>query len=142
EALEIDRHALPPVPRDVATDLCNVASILAGEGDFSKAEPLFNEALKINRDLLPADFAQYVSTVEKFAGALQDFGRPGDAESLLREALEAQQKKLEPQDHLNDKILNILKGLLLATDRELEAAALAAEFASVRPSTRPAPANP
>lgn len=69
EALEIDRATIGEGHPDYATRLNNLATVLRDQDKPEEARPLFEQALAIYRDTLPADH-HYISEVEKSLAAL------------------------------------------------------------------------
>ncbi len=72
---------------DLAHAICDLAMALGVTGDYTAAEPLFREAMKMNRRLLDAKDPELASSLNSFATFMADRGDHAAAEQLFREAL-------------------------------------------------------
>jgi len=86
-ALAIAR-ATPTAGDALAEALNNLALLLASQGQFAEAEPLYREALDVNLARLGARNPARATTLDNLAQVLAATGRPDEAERLYREALE------------------------------------------------------
>jgi eukaryotic-like serine/threonine-protein kinase len=71
-----------------ASLLNNLAVHYHGTGDFARAEPLFREALDLDRRVYGARHAQVAGVLNNLASAVHYQGRHAEAEALYREAIE------------------------------------------------------
>ena len=84
----------------VATNLNNLASVMAAQGGDSEAESLFEAALAIRRDVLPPEHPHIAYTLHGLGRLHLARRRPDKAVVLLREALDIRQKVLG-EDHVD-----------------------------------------
>jgi tetratricopeptide (TPR) repeat protein len=68
------------------------------EGEYAKAEPLYQEALRIQRKVLGPEHPDTANSLDNLAGLYQAMGEYAKAEPLRHEALRIRQKVLGP-DH-------------------------------------------
>ena len=66
----------------------NLATLLAATGRYDEAEPLFRQALEIDRKTLGERHPLYATRLNNLASLLKDTGRHEEAESFYRQALE------------------------------------------------------
>ena len=82
--------------------LNNLAGLLQATGRNAEAEPLYREALEIDRNTLGEAHPDYAILLNNLAGLLQATGRDAEAEPLYREALAVFEQALGA-DHPNTK---------------------------------------
>ncbi|WP_299654217.1 tetratricopeptide repeat protein [uncultured Tateyamaria sp.] len=104
-----------------ATALNNLAESYRSLGRFEEAEPLYREALEIDRDVLDERHPDYAIRLNNLAGLLRDTGRFEEAEPLFREALEIGREVLGGRHPDVAVRLNNLADLLQDTGRIEEA---------------------
>ncbi|HEY9865018.1 MAG TPA: tetratricopeptide repeat protein, partial [Candidatus Obscuribacterales bacterium] len=78
-------QALPPDYPDLATHLNNLATLYRSQGRYSEAEPLFLEALAINRQALPPNHPSLATSCNNLANLYRHQGRYSEAEPLYQE---------------------------------------------------------
>ena len=66
-------------------------------GEYAKAEPLYQEALRIRQKVLGPEHPDTAISLNNLAVLYQDIGEYAKAEPLLREALRIRQKVLGPE---------------------------------------------
>ena len=66
-------------------------------GEYAKAEPLFQEALRIRQKVLGQNIPTRRISLNNLAVLYQDMGEYAKAEPLLQEALRIRQKVLGPE---------------------------------------------
>lgn len=71
----------------MAASTSSLAGLLASQGRFAEADPLFAEALRMHREQLGADHPDTLASMSSFARVLQRQGKVDEAESLFQEAL-------------------------------------------------------
>ena len=81
-------------------------------GDYTKAEPLYREALRIARTALGEDDPDFAASVKDLASLYQAMGSYKRAERLFRQAVEIYRKSAGDQDLGFARSLNDLAGLL------------------------------
>jgi tetratricopeptide (TPR) repeat protein len=79
---------------DVATSLSNLAELYYAMGEYPKAEPLFEEALRIRRKVLGPKHLDTALSLNNLALLYHAMGEYAKAEPLLEEALRIRQKVL------------------------------------------------
>ena len=80
-------------------------------GEYPKAEPLVQEALRIFRKVLGPEHPDTVQSLNNLASLDQAMGEFAKAETLYQEALRTRQKVFRPADPDTAKILNNLAEL-------------------------------
>ncbi|MEP6579873.1 tetratricopeptide repeat protein [Microcoleus vaginatus GB2-A3] len=110
---------------DVEAELSSSLNYLAGlyesQGRYSEAEPLFLQALEIDRRSLPEDHPSLAIHLNNLAFLYKSQGRYSEAEPLFLQALEIDRRSL-PEDHPSLAIhLNNLAGLYQSQGRYSEA---------------------
>jgi len=87
---------------DVEAALSSSLNYLAGlyqsQGRYSEAEPLYLQALEIDRRSLPEDHPDLASALNNLAGLYESQGRYSEAEPLYLQAVEIYRRSL-PEDH-------------------------------------------
>jgi CHAT domain-containing protein len=127
QAVALCRQLYPAGHRNLAQSLNNLAHVLEAQGRLAAAEPLYREALAMNKRLYPeakypGGHPELALSLNNLAAVLQHQGRLEEAEPLHREGL-AMNKRLYPEadypaghpDLANS--LNNLAHLLLAQGR-------------------------
>lgn len=97
EALELS-EALGPDHPDTATALHNLAALYDEIGNYAKAEPLYQRALKIREKALGPDHPDTATVLNNLGGLYREMDDYAKAESLLQRALKIREKALGP-DH-------------------------------------------
>ena len=80
-----EEHQVAPEER--ATGLNNLAGLYKAQGRLAEAEPLYQEALALNRQALRAGHPHIAASLNNLASLYQDQGRLAEAEPLYQEAL-------------------------------------------------------
>ena len=94
-------------------------------GEYTKAEPLYQETLLIRQKVLGPEHPDTAQSLNNLAGLYRDMGEYAKAEPLYQEALRIWQKVLGPEHPDTAKSLNNLASLCLDLGRFDEARALA-----------------
>jgi len=97
-ALATRRRVLGEVHPDVATGLCNLASLREMQGDYPEAERLFREALCMRQELFGEEHSEVAAVLVRLGAVYSFQGRYDEAEATLRQAL-ALQRKLLGEEH-------------------------------------------
>jgi CHAT domain-containing protein/tetratricopeptide (TPR) repeat protein len=84
----------------VAQSLGNLGVVLHARGKSADAEPLFRDALDMDKRLYKGDHPHVASGLTNLATVLRDRGKYADAEPLFKDALELF-KRLHKGDHLS-----------------------------------------
>ncbi|MEG4581561.1 tetratricopeptide repeat protein [Microcoleus sp. MON1_C5] len=112
---ELDREL------ELSSSLNNLAALYQSQGRYSEAEPLYLQALEIDRRSLPEDHPSLATHLNNLAGLYKSQGRYSEAEPLYLQAVEIGRRSL-PQDHPDLAIhLNNLAGLYKSQGRYSEA---------------------
>jgi tetratricopeptide (TPR) repeat protein len=104
-----------PEDREAAGFINLLAGLYYQMGDYAKAEPLFQEALRIRRRVLGAEHPRTAASLSNLAELYQVVGDYVKAEPLLEEALRIRQKALGAEHPDTASSLNNL-GLLYKTE--------------------------
>ena len=88
----------------VATALGWLAALYQAQGRYSEAEPLFQEALMIDRESLPPEHPDIARDINDLANLYTDQGRYSEAEPLFKQAITIVRKSLPP-DHPNIAVM-------------------------------------
>ncbi len=78
-----------------ATSLNNLAQLYSSQGDYAKAEPLYQKALAIRKEALGAKHPDYATDLNNLAGLYQSQGDYAQAEPLYRQSLAISRDNLE-----------------------------------------------
>ncbi|NEP09753.1 MAG: tetratricopeptide repeat protein [Symploca sp. SIO2C1] len=106
---------------DLATDLNNLAGLYKSQGRYDEAEPLYEQALEIDKRSLPKDHPSLATHLNNLANLYESQGRYDEAEPLYEQALEIDKRSL-PKDHPSLATdLNNLAGLYKSQGRYDEA---------------------
>jgi tetratricopeptide (TPR) repeat protein len=70
---------------DLASSLGRLANLYADQGRYSEAEPLFQEALRLGKQLLGDTHPDVVASLSNLAGLYESQGRYSEAEPLFQE---------------------------------------------------------
>ncbi|MEG4205016.1 tetratricopeptide repeat protein [Microcoleus sp. Pol7_A1] len=110
---------------DVELELSSSLNYLAGlyesQGRYSEAEPLYLQAVEIDRRSLPEDHPSLATHLNNLAALYKSQGRYSEAEPLFLQALEIGRRSL-PEDHpILATHLNNLAGLYKSQGRYSEA---------------------
>jgi CHAT domain-containing protein len=88
EALPVCREAFPPNSPDLADVLSDMANAHQSAGEFSRAEPLFQQTLTIRRKVLGERHPLYVGTLNNIGLLYQRQGAYSQAERYYRQAFD------------------------------------------------------
>ncbi len=89
---------LGPEAPEMATILTQIALIHSGQGAYSRAEPLFRQALKIRSKVFGEDHPQYAASLSNLATLYQAQGDFAKAEPLFLQALHIRKRILGEGD--------------------------------------------
>jgi tetratricopeptide (TPR) repeat protein len=92
------RKLLKPDHPEIAPSLNNLAAVLACQGKFDAADPLYREALALYRKLHGDQHRNVATALANLGANLRLQGRLDQAETCLREALDMR-RKLLGEDH-------------------------------------------
>ncbi|MBD1892719.1 tetratricopeptide repeat protein [Coleofasciculus sp. FACHB-SPT9] len=92
---------------ELATDLNNLAGLYYSQGRYSEAEPLYLQAIEIDKKSLPPDHPEIATSLNNLAELYRSQGRYSEAERLFLQAIEIDKKSLPPDypgiaTHLNN----------------------------------------
>jgi tetratricopeptide (TPR) repeat protein len=108
----------------LSSSLNYLAALYESQGRYSEAEPLFLQAVEIDRRSLPEDHPSLATHLNNLAGLYESQGKYSEAEALYLQAVEIDRLSL-PEDHPSLAIhLNNLAGLYRSQGRYSEAEAL------------------
>ncbi|MBD2540372.1 tetratricopeptide repeat protein [Coleofasciculus sp. FACHB-SPT36] len=123
---------------ELATDLNNLALLYESQGRYSEAEPLYLQAIDIDKKSLPADHPGIATDLNNLAGLYESQGRYSEAEPLYLQALDIDKKSL-PADHPEIAThLNNLAGLYRNQGRYSEAEPLYLQAIDINKKSLPA----
>jgi tetratricopeptide (TPR) repeat protein len=106
---------------ELSSSLNYLAGLYKSQGRYSEAEPLYLQALEIDRRALPEDHPDLAIDLNNLAGLYESQGRYSEAEPLFLQALEIHRRAL-PEDHPSlANRLNNLAGLYESQGRYSEA---------------------
>ena len=130
---------------DFATSLNNLAVLYYATGRYEQAEPLYQQALEIRRQVLGEQHPDFASSLNNLAGLYDSTGRYEQAEPLYQQALEIRRQVLGEQHPDFANSLNNLAVLYDATGRYEQAEPLYQQALEIRrqvlgSSTRISPA--
>jgi tetratricopeptide (TPR) repeat protein len=91
------RAALPPSHPDIAMSLCNMATLHDCEGRCEQALPLYEEALRLFREMPPPGHPNMATCLENLATFHEDRGDYDLALPLYQEALKIRRAE-QPRD--------------------------------------------
>jgi tetratricopeptide (TPR) repeat protein len=130
--LQIFQKAFGPEHPYTATSLHELALLYRAMGEYTKAEPLFQNALSIYRRLLGDEHPNTATVLNSLAFLYQAMGEYAKAEPLYQQALRIRQKVLGPEHPATASSINSLAYCEFYLGRLDEAAALAREATAVR----------
>ena len=107
--------------RDVSLTLDTLAQELQAQGKHDEAEPLYREALKLDREALGTRHPNTIIALNNLAQVLQAQGKHDEAEPLCHEALEWRRETLGDRHPDTLSSINDL-GVLLQTQGDLASA--------------------
>jgi CHAT domain-containing protein/tetratricopeptide (TPR) repeat protein len=99
----------------------NLAAVLGSQGGYTEAEPLYREALQLNREVLGPRHPQTLASIINLAAVLGSQGRYTEAEPLYREALQLHREILGPRNPNTLIGMNNLASVLESQGRYREA---------------------
>ena len=108
-----------------ATSLNNLAGLYETVGDYAKAEPLLQEALRIQQKVLGPERPATASSLDSLASLYDKMGNYAKAEPLLREALHLVRRYgtlvrgLPPEDELSANLETLYEALWAPIDQAL-----------------------
>ncbi|MEP6515045.1 tetratricopeptide repeat protein [Microcoleus vaginatus] len=106
---------------ELSSSLNYLAQLYKSQGRYSEAEPLFLQAVEIDRRALPEDHPRLATHLNNLAGLYQSQGRYSEGEPLYLQVVEIDRRAL-PEDHPSLAIdLNNLAGLYQSQGRYSEA---------------------
>ncbi|MEG4406363.1 tetratricopeptide repeat protein [Microcoleus sp. MON2_D5] len=109
------------VELELSSSLSYLAELYKSQGRYSEAEPLYLQALEIDRRSLPEDHPGLATHLNNLAELYRHQGRYSEAEPLYLQAVEIDRRSL-PKDHPSLAIrLNNLAGLYRSQGRYSEA---------------------
>ena len=74
------------------SSLNNLAALYQAMGDYAKAEPLYQEALRIRQKVLGPEHPDTATSLNNLAELYQEMGEYAKAEPLYQEALRIREK--------------------------------------------------
>ena len=101
-------------------------------GEYAKAEPLYQEALRIRQKVLGPEHPDTATSLNNLAALYRDMGEYAKAEPLFQEALRIWQKVLGPEHPDTAPSLNNLAGLYRAMGEYAKAEPLYQEALQIR----------
>ena len=125
-------EGLGPEHPDTAPSLNNLAELYPAMGEYAKAEPLFQEALRIRQKVLGQNIPTRRPSLNNLAVLYQAMGEYAKAEPLLQEALRIRQKVLGPEHPDTAASLNNLAVLYQAMGEYAKAEPLYQEALRIR----------
>src|SRR5258708_1212199 len=81
---------------DTAQSLNNLAGLYHTQGKYEQAEPLFQRALKIHKQVYGKDHPDIASNLNNLAGLYDDHGKYDQAQPLSQRALPILEHILQP----------------------------------------------
>ena len=112
--------------------LNNLAELYQDMGEYAKAEPLYQEALRIRQKVLGPEHPDTATSLNNLAVLYQDMGEYAKAEPLYQEALRIRQKVLGPEHPDTATSLNNLAALYQAMGEYAKAEPLYQEALRIR----------
>jgi tetratricopeptide (TPR) repeat protein len=82
---------------DLASSLSDLASLYKSQGQYEKAEPLYEQALEMGKRLLGEEHPDVATSLNNLAGLYRNQGRYEQAEPMYKRALAIQEKVLSPE---------------------------------------------
>jgi tetratricopeptide (TPR) repeat protein len=135
-----------PQDRRLARSLNDLAVLCDEQGNYAKAEPLYERALKIREEALGANHPEVATSLYNLAGLYQSQGKYAKAEPLYKRSLEIRVKALGPNHPAVALCLENYAELLRKTNRKVEAEKLDARAKAIwetrKRSRLLAPSNP
>jgi tetratricopeptide (TPR) repeat protein len=98
----------------------NLAMLYSAEGRYDKAEPLFQQALEINRSTLGENHPAYANTMNNIGLLYYTTGNYAKAEPLFQQALEINRSTLGENHLAYANTMNNIAILKVTTDRANE----------------------
>ena len=121
--------------KDISLTLDTLAQDLQAQGKHDEAEPLYREALEMDRESLGTRHPNTLIAINNLAQVLQAQGKNDEAEPLSREALEVQRQTLGDRHPNTLSSMNELGALLQAKGDLAAAEPLQREALKVRRET-------
>jgi len=90
-------------------------------GEYSKAEPLYRQAMEIYKKVLGEEHPSYATSLNNLALLYHRMGEYAKAEPLFRQAMQITKKMLGEEHRQHATVLKNLAGLLAATGRREQA---------------------
>ncbi|NES19737.1 MAG: tetratricopeptide repeat protein [Symploca sp. SIO3E6] len=111
------QQSLPENNHDLATHLNNLAELYRSQGCYSKAEPLYKQAIATAKSFSPQDHPLLATYLNNLALLYQSQGRYSEAEPLYLEACEIDQRSLGSEhpstvrkyDNLSDFLIEVVR---------------------------------
>ena len=121
--------------KDISLTLDTLAQDLQAQGKHDEAEPLYREALEMDRESLGTRHPNTLIAINNLAQVLQAQGKYDEAEPLCREALEVDRETLGNRHPSTLTSISNLGGLLKDKGKYEEAEPLCREALEVRRET-------
>jgi tetratricopeptide (TPR) repeat protein len=100
QALDLARRTFPSPNSDLAASLNNLATLYQSHGRWKEAEPLFEEALHVHRQLFEGKESNEVATtLNNLALCCKNQGKWDEAERLFQEALDIRRELFKERSH-------------------------------------------
>jgi tetratricopeptide (TPR) repeat protein len=91
----------------VATSLSNLAGIYGAQGQYEKAEPLYERALAISEQALGPDHPNVATSLNNLARLLQATNRLSEAEPLMQRSIVILLKSTRLTGHLHPSLRTV-----------------------------------
>ena len=105
----------------IATSLNDLASLYERMGEYVKAEPLYQRALEIDRNVFGEENPKTAASLNNLAGLYLQKGEYAKAEPLLQKTLEIRKEKLGPDHPETASSFNNLAALYVHMDEYAKA---------------------
>ncbi len=112
QARDLIRQHLGEQTSAFASNLNNLATLFRQIGRYAAAEPLYRQALEIQRALPAHDQAAYAETMDSLAELYRETARYGEAETLYQQALEIYRLRFSQGENKRDYAI-VLNNLAL-----------------------------
>jgi CHAT domain-containing protein/tetratricopeptide (TPR) repeat protein len=116
----------------LATILINLAGLYESMGNYAKAEPLYLEAIVMQKKILGTEHPGYATSLHNLAGLYESMGNYAKAEPLYLEAMEIRKKVLGTENPDYATSLSYLAGLYESTGNYAKVEPLYLEAMGIR----------